>query len=505
MPPSTATLPPPLHDEPPILARLHPPQPSLSAGVRGGARWMVGARVGSQVLQFIGVLITARLLHPSDYGKMAVVYPVIGFSVIFTNLGLNSAVIHRERLTQAILDTAFWLNAFSGVALTLLVSALSFPLAHLFHEPQLVPLLCLASLDFTLAIAVVHASLLERALRFRTVAVIESLGALFGLTTIVGGAALGWGAFALVLGPMTYTVVTVIGFFSVVRYRPHSGIDRTAARDLWEHARGVTGFQAVTFWTRNADTLLLAAVVSQAALGLYNRAYNLMRMPIDHTLALMGRVLYPALARLQHDRERMARAWLLALSMTVIVTAPVTLFLAVAAPSAIHVLLGERWLGMVPVLRLLALAGLPQVMTATAPGLLRATGDTQLLFRLSSVLGVLTVAAMCAGLPWGTVGVSTALLVKFSLDVPVVMHVCCRQAGVRWTELVTATRSALVACAALLAVGSCLQVTLAHLPPWQLLSVQAVGCAATYLGVLVLLDRDRVVATFAIARRKVTA
>lgn len=482
--------------------QLSTPAPeALATGVRSGAKWMLGARLGAQVLQFAGVLITARLLVPSDYGKMAVVYPIIGFSVIFTNLGLNSAVIHARELSTRLLDTAFWLNALSGVVLTLLISGLSLPVSWLFHEPLLMPLICLASLDFTLHVAIVQAALLERMLRFRTVATIEALGALASFATIVLGAARGWGAFALVSGPLADTVVTVVGFSLVVRYRPRSGLDRDSARELWAHARGVTGFQAVSFWARNADNLLLAGVVSQAALGNYNRAYNLMRLPIDQTVAIMSRVMFPALARLRDDRPTLGRAWLRALSFATAVTAPVALLLAVSAPAAVHVLLGPRWLGMVPVLQLLALAALPQVISATSPGLLRATGATDLLFRLGLCLGGLSVVAMCLGLPWGTRGVATALLVKFCLDVPVVLHVCCEQAGLHWRDVAAATRGVALASAALLAVGLGLRVVLRSVAPWEELVVQTAGCVGAYVAVLALVDRRALRGLVSLGRR----
>ena len=485
-----------------LTQHLETPAPkALASGVRRGATWMLGARLSAQVLQFAGVLITARLLVPADYGKMAVVYPIIGFSIIFTNLGLGSALIHARELSDRLLATAFWLNALSGVAMTLLVAALSFPLSSLFSEPQLVPLLCLASTDFTLHVAVVQAALLERQLRFRTVAVIEVLGAVASFAAIVVGAALGWGAFALVSGPLADTLVTVTGFSLVVRYRPRGGIDRDSARQLWAHAKGVTGFQAVSFWARNADNLLLAGVVSQAALGNYNRAYNLMRLPIDQTVAIMSRVMFPALARLRDDQATLGRAWLRALSFATAITAPVALLLAVSAPSAVHVLLGPRWLDMVPVLELLALAALPQVISATSPGLLRATGQTGLLFRLGLCLGALSIVAMCLGLPWGTRGVATALLVKFCLDVPVVMHVCCQQAGLHWRDVVQTLRGVALASAALLAVGVLLRVLLEDVAPWEELVAQALLCTAAYLAVLALVDRRALRGLVSLGRR----
>ena len=66
----------PIEDQHPVLQRLRTGSPD-SAGVRTSAVWAIGARVGSQVIQFLGLIISARLLVPSDYGNAAVVVPVL--------------------------------------------------------------------------------------------------------------------------------------------------------------------------------------------------------------------------------------------------------------------------------------------------------------------------------------------------------------------------------------------------------------------------------------------
>ena len=506
-PPSNqaAPLPPPVTAEPQPAAVLRLQKlgrlDELGTGVRSGARWILAARVVAQVLQFAGVLVTARLLVPEDYGKMAVVYPIIGFAIIFTNLGLGSAVIHIEHLTERLLATAFWLNLLSGLGLTLLVCAVSFPVAAVLDEPLLVPLICLASLTFIIQVAVVHNALLERALLFREIAIFETFGAVAMFATMAGGAAIGLGPFALVLGPLVEGIVSVTLRVVEVRWWPRTGLHRDSARELWAHAKGVTGFNIVAYWGRNADNLLLAGVASQAALGNYNRAYRLMRLPVDQTIAMMSRVLYPALARLRTDEARLGDAWLRAVSATVVVTAPAALMLAVAAGPAVHVLLGPRWNGMVPILELLALSAIPQVMISTAPGLMRATGSTRLLFRSGLLAAGLSIVAMLIGLPWGTVGVATALLVKFSLDVPWVLWLCAREAKVSLARVVVALRGVLLACAAVLVVGYSLSALLEGVPQWGQLLVQCAACGVAYVAALFLTDRPALRTAVSLARR----
>ncbi|MDP9436771.1 MAG: lipopolysaccharide biosynthesis protein [Actinomycetota bacterium] len=486
---------PPAADVPeqhPVVLRLETGVP-LGRGAKQGAVWAVGSKVVSQFVQFLGTIITARLLLPSDFGITAVVFPVLTFGAIFNTLGLSSAIIHVHRVTEKLLSTVFYVHAAMSVLLTAIVALLAAPLAVLFDIPALTPVLMLASLIFVLNRSLVPTALLERTLRFKQIAVVETVCAALGIVTTVVAAVAGAGAYSLVLGPLVDQATRSFGSYALVRWRPRARPDRESLRELWTFTRGITGFSLLNFWSRNADNLLLARFVDLTSLGYYNRAYNLMRLPVLQVNIAMSRVLVPAITRLRDDRPRMGRAWLRALAATGAAAAPVTLGMAVAAPAMIEVLLGRRWLGMVDVLQVLALSALPQTLTTTVAGLLRATGATDTLFRLGLLTSAMSLAAMLIGLPWGTLGVATALAVKFYLEVLVSLRPCLRETGLRWRDLVRALRGVWFASMALAAAGLAVRLGVPDsLPAWQVLLAQVSACAVAYLAALWVVDREPV-------------
>ena len=473
----------------------------VGQGARRGAVWAVGAKVVSQVVQFLGTIVTARLLLPSDFGITAVVFPVLAFGAIFSTLGLGSHIIHAERVTEKMLSTVFWVHTAISVLLTAVVAALSVPLARLFGIPDLSSVLAMASLIFICNRGLVPTSLLERALRFKQIAVIETTCAVLGIAATVIAALLGAGAYSLVLGPLVTEATRSVGTYAVVRWGPRAWPDRASLRDLWTYSRGITGFNLLNFWSRNADNLLLARFVDLTQLGFYSRSYTLMRLPVLQVNTAMSRVLFPAITRLRDDRPRMGRAWLRALAAAAVVMAPVGIGMAVAAPALIEVLFGRRWLGMVDVLQLLALAALPQTLTTTVAGLLRATGATDTLFRLGLVTSSMSLAAILIGLPWGIVGVAAALTVKFYVEVLVSLRPCLRETGLRWRDLVRALRGVWLASIALGIAGLVVRLAVGDSwPAWQVLLSQSAACAAAYVGALLVFDRAPLVVAWRAAR-----
>ncbi len=484
----------------PALQRLRQ-EGRVGEAVRRSAVWGAGSKVASQLLQFLGLLITARLLLPSHYGQAAIVFPVIAFGNLFTTLGLTAAIIHARRVTEKLMSTAFWVNVVAGVVLASIVTGLSFPLSQLFRSPGLVSLLSLASLVFIVNMSIVQTALLERTLRFKEIAVVETGCAALGIAVVVVAALAGAGAHSLVLGPLATQSAVTICMWVIVRWLPRARPDRESLRELWTYARGITGFKVLNFWSRNADNLLLARFVPLAELGNYSRAYNLMTLPVGQVNNMMGRVLFPALTRLRDDRPRMGRAWLRALSTASALMAPVTFGMAVSAPALVETLFGERWLGMVPVLQLLAVSALPQTLTTPVASVLRATGATDLLFRLGLLTSALSLVAIVSGLPWGTVGVASALAVKFYLEVFISVRPCLQQMHLRWRDLVLALRGVWISCLTMAAVGIAVRVAVGgSWAAWQVLLTQVGLCAGTYLTMLWFTHRAAVLSLWAILR-----
>lgn len=477
--------------EHPVVARLQR-DVSLRRGAAEGAGWIGGARIGSQVFQFLAMLVTARLLVPSEFGAAAVALAVAAFGQLFTDLGLGAAVIHARRVTERLLSTAFALNVASGAALTGLVAALALPLAQLFGEPQLAGLLMVASLNFTLSCGVVQTALLERTFNFRRLAGSEVVASVAGAASGPAFALAGLGATSLVLAFLVRTALLSVLLWVSVRWVPRERPARAEVADLWRFSRGIVGFNAVNYWARNLDTLALGKFAPAAAVGEYTRAFSLTTVPLQQMSMVLGRVLYPALARLRDDPHRMGRAWVRGVGLAATVTLPATVTIAVTAPALVPVLFGPGWDGMVPMLVLLALGTVPQVTAVATGALFRSAGATDLLFRTGMLQTALSVIAILAGLPWGAVGVAAALLVRSWLGLPLLLLPLRRIVGLPLGELLGPT-TALGWPVAGLAAAELIAGALVHgRSPWLVLAAQLAAGAAVYGAVVWRTDRGTV-------------
>jgi O-antigen/teichoic acid export membrane protein len=421
--------------EHPVIAQLRQ-DVSLADGARKGGMWLAGGSWATQAFQFAISIVMARLLLPQQFGETALVNAIAGFAIIFTDLGLSAAVIHAQRVTQKLLDTAFWLSALSGIALTLALCGAAFPIASAYGQPQLVGLFIVVSLNFTFQLGAVHLALLERAFHYRRVAFIESIAAVAGLAATPLFVLAGFGVYSVVLGPLVNTTLLSLLLWLNVPWRPTIRFSAEAMRRIWSFSRGLVGFNAINYWARNLDNIMLGAYVSDAELGKYNRSYNLMMIPIGQVGSVLMRGLYPALARMQDEPRRLGRAWIRAIAVSGgAFTLPITLTLAATAPALVRVLYGDRWVGMVPILQLLALAAVPQMIGASSGAPYRAAGKAGLLFRLSLITTASTIVAIVVGVQWGATGVAAALLAKSWINLPIAVLPLAKHLGMRKREV----------------------------------------------------------------------
>lgn len=475
----------------PVVARLRR-DVSLKRGAAEGAGWIGGARIGSQAFQFLATLITARLLVPSEFGAAAVALAVAAFGQLFTDLGLGAAVIHARQVTERLLSTALALNVATGAALTALVAALALPLSRLFGQPDLAGLLLVASLNFTLSCGVVQTALLERTFNFRRLALSEVIAAIAGAASAPALALAGLGATSLVLAFLVRTALLSALLWAGVRWVPKTWPDQGEVGRLWRFSRGIVGFNAVNYWARNLDTLALGAFAPAAAVGQYTRAFSLTTVPLQQMSVVLGRVLYPALARLRDDPHRMGRAWVRGVGLAATFTLPATVTIAATAPALVPVLFGPGWDGMVPMLVLLALGTVPQVTAVATGALFRSAGATDLLFRTGMLQTALSVIAILAGLPWGAVGVAAALLVRSWIALPLLLLPLRRIVGLSLIELLGPTTALGWPAAALAAAELGVGALAGGLAAWQVLGLQLAAGTAIYGAAVWWTDRGAV-------------
>jgi PST family polysaccharide transporter len=430
---------------------------SLSERTVSAAQWRLVASIVQGGMQFAVGVFLARLLLPADFGVVALAMVVIGFAGAISDFGLEAAVIQRRDLTERHLRAALTASVLVGLGLAAGL-ALASPFSGVVLESSILPgVLQTLALVFAIgALGGTSRSLLRRELRFKALFWSGAVSYLVGYAGVVTVLALrGHGAWSLVWGALTQTALETALVMAVVRPPLRPLLARTELRELFGFGAGVSMNSVVNYLARNGDNLIVGSWLGPAALGLYGRAYNLMTLPLNYLGAAAHQVLFPAMAEIQQDRDRVGRAYLLSVQISALTAAPIMAGMAVAAPHMVTALYGPRWGGMVIPLQLLCAAGLLRAIYHLAGSVTYAAGFVYSELRRQVVYAVLVVIGAVAGTRWGVPGVALGVFAAILYMYVAMASLALRIVGRGWKEFLLAQLpgvlvAALVGAAALL-------------------------------------------------------
>jgi O-antigen/teichoic acid export membrane protein len=374
-----------------------------------GLGWSGANQFVGQVLQLAAAVILARLLTPKDYGLLGMVLVFTGFANSLADLGLAASIIHKSDLSDRHLDSVFWINVATGGLLTVLFILVAPFIASIFHEPRLRLLTAVIAINFLLAsLNVVQNALLEKSLNFRTKFWIETASALTSGIVALVLAFTGAGVWSLVGQLLTSTVVRVGVMWGLSAWRPALSFELSAVKELMHFGGNLAGFGIVMYWSKNIDKLVIGRWIGSAALGFYNLADRLMRLPLTNVTDITTVVMFPALSAVQDEVGTVTRAYLRGTRMIALLTFPMMIGLSVLAEPAILVVYGGQWRAAIVILQLLCFAGMARSVYDTASWIFLSQGRTDVLFRLGIYSTGVRAAGVLVGAHWGLVGVAWA-------------------------------------------------------------------------------------------------
>jgi O-antigen/teichoic acid export membrane protein len=415
------------------------PDSSLFRETAKGVFWSGGGQVLAQTVHLLVRLVLARLLAPEDFGLVAMAMVVIGFTDWLRDLGIGAALVQRKELTEAHRSTGFWASVLMGLLVLLSLVLLAPLISRFFGSDQLTPVLIALSFGVVLSAPTsVLQHLLMRDLDFQVVASRQVLSVLVAGAVGLALALTGFGVWALVGQTLAKWFFGAAFLFWKSPWRPKFIFQPKAFSDLWSYSRPLVGGRLLNYFNRNLDTVLIGRYLDARSLGYYNVGYQLVLLPLAYVTRPVASVLFTTLSKLQDEPIRLRNAYLQALQSVAFVTFPLMIGLALAGPTLIPQVLGEKWRPAASLIPFLCLVGFVQSVLNLAPAVFQAMGRTPLVLRwtLAGLIG--NAVAFALGLRWGVLGVAVAYLVSTLALTPFLMHSLLRLLGMRWSLLLRA-------------------------------------------------------------------
>ncbi len=320
-----------------------------------GVKWTSLATIIVAIVALLKISILARFLDVSDFGLMALVSFVLGFMDLFMDMGLTSAILHKQNIKKEEYTSLYWLNVCFSLFLFLVIVILSPFIADFYNEEELNKLIPLAGLAIPFsAIGRQHKTILQKNLNFKTIALIDISVVVLGLTIAIILAIENFGVYSLVYSALIQFAIGNIVYFAVGnKSNPlFFHFNFKEAKPFLKIGIYQVGGQIVNYFNRDIDVLIIGKFFGSELLGGYSLAKQLVRRPISIIDTVINKVAISILPRYQSDNKSLLGYFIKLITGLSFINAFVYGAIAITAPLVIIILYGEDYIGIVNFVRL---------------------------------------------------------------------------------------------------------------------------------------------------------
>jgi O-antigen/teichoic acid export membrane protein len=455
--------------------------------------WNAAARWISQVVSWTSTIVVARLLTPYDYGLVGMAGLYLQLAMLVSQAGIGDTVIAMRDLTRRQIAE---LNTFSiilGVILVGLSCALARPLAHFFSAPPLFLVIVVGSGVYLInAFQTIPRAILQRELRFKLLAGIETARAFSQVIATMLFAWLKFGYWSLVIGYVVSSATATALIFLAKQHEfaiPHP----TDLKRELKFGAHVLVSRVASYVYENADFGIAGRVLGETALGDYTVAWTISSAPVEKIGNLITGVTPAFFSAVQTDKTELRRYLLRLTELLSLVTVPASIGLALSADYLVPILLGSKWYGVIGPLRLLGLFVAVRSLATILPQLLTAIGDARFVMWATACAAVAMPIAFLIGSRWGTVGIAAAWVIAFPLIIGPIYHRVFHVTGLSLRKYLSAITPALSSSAVMAIVVMFTRALLSHkFHPILGLVMITISGVLSYAGSLFVFHRWRI-------------
>ena len=437
---------------------------SLAEQTKLGVLYTSIGRFGAALIVFLGTVVLARLLAVRDFGVAQLCFMVVDLATKVGDFGFASAIVQqREDVSRKQINTLFLVDLVLKLTLFALLMVARPSVAKYFGDPQLAEILPAVGVYMVVdCFSIPGLTLLMRRLRFGAVARIDVVARggemLLAITLALAGA----GVWSLVIGKIAASALSAVLACATARWLPGFGVDFRGSMPLFRFGGWLFVRNIAYYLAENVDYFVIGRVLGVRQVGFYSKAFEVMRMPQARVTRALNAVLFSAFSRVQNEPARVASGFRKAVLVTSLVSTPALVGLAVVAPEFVLLVLGAKWMPMVPPLQIMCFAGIVHAVDPYLVSVLTATGHVRTAaYRRIGELLVLT-AGVLVGVRYGMNGVAGAVVVV-SVVVTLATSLLLPRVGLRaWRDYLRPQWPALFAAAVMGLVALAFRTFLVH-------------------------------------------
>ena len=310
---------------------------------------------------------------------MAIVLFVLGMLNLFMDMGLTSAIFHKQDISKKEYASLYWVNLVFGFLVFGLIILVAPFIGSFYEEPTL------SRYIIIMAIAVVFAgfgsqfkTIEQKHLNFKIIALVDLTASILALILAIVLAVLDFGIYALVFSALVQYSLPNLFFFlrglfisPVLRHFNFKEALPFLKIGIFE-----VGSQFVNFFNRDLDIIIIGKLFSTELLGGYSLAKQLVYKPAQIINPIATKIANPLLAKFQKDITVLRTNYLKLITIISSLNFFIYLAVIIFAPFIVSILYGDDYGNIVILVRILSVYMYIRSLGNPIGSLVIATGRT---------------------------------------------------------------------------------------------------------------------------------
>jgi O-antigen/teichoic acid export membrane protein len=333
-----------------------------------GVSWMGALRVAIRGLTIIRLAILARLLSPYEFGLFGIAVLVLALLETVTETGINVFLIQKEGELKDYVSSAWLVSILRGLIITAVLLLFSSLISVFFNSPNALPLIRLmAIIPFLRGFINPSEIKFQKNLEFNKEFALRLSCFLADAAVSITLSLLTGKAVALIWGMAAGVVVELFISHIFISPKPTFVFEKLKVRNVFNRGKWITVSSIMSYFFSNGDNITVGKILNTSALGYYQMAYNVSMLPVTEISNIFYTVSFPVFTRFADDLERLKKAFVKVSLLVSVLVIPIGLILFMFTTPLVALVLGNKWLPIVPVLKILTFGGIVRAVTGIFP------------------------------------------------------------------------------------------------------------------------------------------
>ena len=375
---------------------------SLESAAFSGVIWSFLDRFVNQFVQFIVLIVLARLLSPDDFGLIGMLTVFMLLATTLADSGFSQALVQNKNRTETDFSTAFYSNMLFASIFYGLLFFTSPWIAEFYDEARLISLsrILFCVIFFNAAISTYDARL-TISLNFKTKAKINFIAVFISGVVAIICTLNNQGYWALAYQALTRAICYLLIIISYARWYPAAGASWSSFKRLFSFGSRLTLAGLLSVISGNLASLLIGRQFDAQILGYYSQGKKYPELLSTTVTAVLQRVTFPILSQIHDNPNRLLQIYRRVLRITGFIIIPTMACFAITAEPFVRVILTDKWLMAVPVMEGLCLVAMFTPINAINLNLLASIGRTDLFLKVDALKVPLSILITMLTVPYG--------------------------------------------------------------------------------------------------------